>query len=183
MELQKQSVTIITTEKYSGDNLRIISSMNYIDLPPGGEKKFGTDSVVIKARRVNEYLEISSNTKLMPLSNIPYTENLMTTAGALFVTRNMDFKIGNTIKHKFVNLLKATGTIPDVPEVIDSVINIEKITVPAGTFNCYKVMNMVSGIMSFTYYTTDKKHIPVKTELIDPESGKFTMTLVLQKYE
>ena len=106
-----------------------------------------------------------------------------TTVGFRLVSRNMDFKIGNVRDYEFINLLTLKDTISKAPEARDSIMGIENVRTPAGTFDCYKVKNMVSGSESYNYYTTDARHIPVKTEIIDPKSGQPTMTQILQKYE
>ncbi len=183
LRIPSQAILIQSTETYAGENLQIVSSENSIKLPEQAAKKLEVDTLVIKARADKGELTISFNSHRLPRSVIPLTGPLTTTVGFRLVSRNMDFKIGNTFDYEFINLLTLADTISKAPKARDSIVGIEKIQTPVGSFECYKVKNMVSGSISYNYYTTDTRHIPVKTEIIDPRSGKLTMTLTLQKYQ
>ncbi len=183
LKIPSQAMVLHSTETYAGENLQIVSSENSFKLPEQAVKKLEVDTLVIKARADNDKLTISFNSHGLPPSVIPLTGSLTTTVGFRLVSRNMDYKVGNTFAYEFINLFTLADTISKAPEVRDSVVGIEKVQTPAGSFECYKVKNLVSGSESYNYYTTDTKHIPVKTEIIDPQSGKPAMTLTLQKYE
>ena len=107
----------------------------------------------------------------------------MTSAGSQLAVRDMKLELGQVYNYSYINLLKITGKSYQVQEITDSVLSIEKITTPLGTYDCYKVSNQSSGAIGFSYYTTDYKHIPLLIELIDPNSGEAIMVLTLQEYE
>lgn len=178
-----QKITIRSIEKYVGEKLTFESSENYIELPAGAVEKFGTDSVFIKAKRAGDLIELSSNSKLVKQSSLPYYKDFFTTTGATFVGRNIDFNVGWAFRHHYANLLAQTGFDIKIMAVVDSVTGIANVSTPAGDFRCYKVKSTVEQTVSYTYYSTDKRHIPVKTELIDPRSGEVVMSVTLQKYE
>ena len=60
-------------------------------------------------------------------------------------------------------------------------IGTENVTTPLGSFECYKVKNIVPGGFGYSYYTKDNEHLPVMTELIHPETGKPMSTVTLVK--
>ncbi len=178
-----QSIEMYSTETYGGEVLQIVSSENSFKLPDKAAEQLEVDTLVVKAKADLGKLTINFNSRRLPRSILPLTAPLTTTVGFRLVSRNMDFKIGNTRDYEFINLLTLIDTISKAPEARDSIVGIENVRTPAGTFDCYKVKNMVTGSESYNYYTTDARHIPVKTEIIDPKSGQPTMTLILQKYE
>lgn len=178
-----QSLVMHSKEIYTGEDLKIVSSENFHKLPIKAMKHLKVDTLVTKGQADKGKFKITFNSIELPESEIPLTEHLTTTVGFRLVSRNMNFKIGSTFEYDFINLLSLTDTISKAPDAKDTVIGIERIRTPAGNFECYKVKNLVTGSESYNYYTTDAKHIPVKTEIIDPLSGKPAMTIILQKYE
>jgi hypothetical protein len=128
-------------------------------------------------------LMVTANADIIQTGKIPIEGDYITGTGTQLLSRNMDFTTGSTSKYTFFNLLKL-GEKPYMPvQATDSIVGKEEVETPAGTFECYKVKNIVPGIIGYSYYTTDNRHIKVKTELIDPQSGKVSMTHILQKYE
>jgi hypothetical protein len=152
-------------------------------MPAEAVEKFGSDSVFIRAKRVGDLIEINSNSKLVLQSSLPYYKDFFTTTGATLVGRSIDFSIGWAVRHRYANFLAQTGSDIKMIMVVDSVSGIVNISTPAGDFRCFKVKSTVDQTISYTYYTTDKRHIPVKTELIDPRSGELAMSITLQKHE
>ncbi len=183
IEIPRQSMVIRSIEKYRGANLHFVSSENYFKLPPEAVAKFGSDSIYVIASLGKDSIVVKSNSKLVLAGELGNSDNFITTTGASLIGRNMNFGIGSTKKYRFVNFLAMTGLDFKVNEVIDSVMAIEKISTPAGEFECYKVKNIVGQTNSYTYYSTDKKHIPVRVDLYDTGGEQLAMRLTLQKYE
>jgi hypothetical protein len=183
LTIPSQLVIMFSTETYAGENLQIVSSENRYKLPDKAAKKAGIDTLVIAGQADSGKFKISFNTDKAPGSVLPLDKPLVTTVGYRLVSRNMDFKVGNYSDYGFVNLLTISDSISEVPMVRDSIIGTQEVETPVGDFQCYKVKNSVSGIESYNYYTTDARHIPVKTEIVDDRNGELVMTVTLQKYE
>jgi len=161
----------------------VISSSNKFFLPPGALASLGVDTLVIEAVRKGDSLYITSNSDKGPSETLALESGVMTSAGSQLAIRDMNLETGRVYKYSYINLLRFTGKSYQIQDVTDSVLNIEKITTPIGTFDCYKVRNRIPGAVGFSYYTADYKHIPLLIELLDPESNETIMTLTLQEYE
>jgi len=183
LEMPIQSIKIISEEKYSAGDLNLISSSNKFFLPPGALASLGVDTLVIEAVRKGDSLYITSNSDKGPSETLALESGVMTSAGSHLAIRDMNLETGRVYKYSYINLLRFTGKSYQIQDVTDSVLNIEKITTPIGTFDCYKVRNRIPGAVGFSYYTADYKHIPLLIELLDPESNETIMTLTLQEYE
>ncbi|UCD17950.1 MAG: hypothetical protein JSV44_03325 [Candidatus Zixiibacteriota bacterium] len=184
LKIPAQTITITSTEKYTDNDLNLISSENLIRLPAAAKDRFGTDSLVIKAVREKDSVAVTSNSAtLVPPCKLPLNGGLITSTGSLLATRLIDFKPGATRTYRYVNLLILTGQIYSAIEITDSVMGEVEITVPAGTFDCYKVKNTSERGTGFSYYDKGGNHIPVRTELIDQMSGEPVMEVILKKIE
>ncbi|MEW5925610.1 MAG: hypothetical protein AB1746_16630 [Candidatus Zixiibacteriota bacterium] len=183
LDISNQGIKIVSEEIYAFKDLRLSSSVNHFFMPPVAVEKLGTDSLIVKANRKGDTLFITTNSDKVPPGSMPFTNNMTTTTGSQLFARNMDFTIGKNHKYSYVNLLRVSGQSFQMMEVTDSIVSIEKITTPLGTFDCYKVLNTVPGALGYSYYTTDSRHLPVLVELLYPETKEKVMTLTLQKYE
>lgn len=183
LEMPGRSLTIKSLEEYSSDTLRLISSRKHFQLPPKVREKLKTDSLIIEAVPFHDSITISSSAMIAQTGAMPFPDRCVTSTGSQLILRDMNFKIGGTSEYSFINLLKFGERTFKVVPVVDSVTGKEVVTTPAGTFECFKVKNMVPGAMSYSYYSTDRRHIPVRIELIDPKTGEISRTHVMQKYE
>nr|MBN2276640.1 hypothetical protein [candidate division Zixibacteria bacterium] len=183
MEIPGQKVKITSLEKYVGRNIRLISSENTFKFPEIMKEKLKTDSLVIKAKVVGDSLDITANADIVQVGKIAFGPDCVTSTGSQLMARSMDFEVGKTIKYSFVNLLQLSNQQFSPIEVIDSVVGRQQVTTPLGTFDCYKVSNTVPGTKGYSYYTADQVRLPVRIELVDPESEEILMTLILQNYE
>jgi hypothetical protein len=183
LTIPNQLTIMFTDETYAGNDLHIVSSENRYKLPEKAAAKAGVDTLEIIGKVEDGKFKVSFNVDKINGSTLPLDKPLVTTAGFRLVSRNMDFKVGNYSDYGFINLLTISDSVSEVPTVRDSIIGTQNVETPAGNFECYKVKNNVSGIESINYYTTDSRHIPVKTEIIDDRTGKVAMTIILQKYE
>ncbi len=59
----------------------------------------------------------------------------------------------------------------------------EAVTVPAGTFKCFKVKNSVGQRLGYTYLTAEKHRLPVIIEVVDPANGAKLAKVELTKVE
>lgn len=183
LDISNQDIKIVSEENYSFKDLLLNSSINYFYMPPAAIEKLGTDSLIVKANRKGDTLFITTNSEKVPPGSMPFSTDMTTTTGSQLFARNMDFTVGKSYTYSYINLLRVTGQSFQKMEVTDSVVAIEKVTTPLGTFDCYKVLNTVPGALGYTYYTTDPRHLPVLIELLYPETKEKVMSLTLQKYE
>jgi len=182
LTITAQNIQMESVEKYKGDDLKFISSVNNINLPPRILEELGADSLVIQAHSDGDSIVIHNN--LDPANKVAYDHpaGFTTSVGSLLATRGMDFKPDRTFEYTFINLLAPSqGKYPAI-ESTDSVIQIETVTVPAGTYECYKVQNKTSGSTGFSFYAKELRNLPVNTKLIDSE-GSVVMELKLKEYK
>jgi len=184
IDIPSQKITLKSTEKYKGAELALISSENIIKLPPEAKRIQGTDSIAVHAIREKDSIIVSSNVpKMIPDSRIPADNNFITSVGSMLSSRTIEFKPGVTRTFSYSNFLLITGQPFSANVIIDSVIGLEKVIVPAGEFECYKVQSKSSGMTTFTYFSNDKNRIPVKTEVMDPTGEKSALVIKLKKIE
>jgi hypothetical protein len=183
LEIPHQSIRMTSIERYDCRNIRLISSENHLKFPPQAKERFGTDSVIVRAKTVGDSLQIASNVDAVPSMTIPFPDDMITSTGSQLVARNMKFETGSSLRYSFINLLILFDSTPVPQEVTDSVLGKETVSIPLGTYECYKVKNTVPGGIGYSYYTTDERHIPIKIVLMDPREMKPSMTLILQKHE
>jgi hypothetical protein len=183
LSIPSQSVTAKAFEKYKASNLRLISSENYFKLPAAAKEQLGTDSIVVRAIPFGDSLDITSNVAMIPGQKIAMPPDLVTSVGASLFIRGIDFKIGNSFKFNELDLLSLMNQNfkPGVQE--DSVIGEISVTVPAGTFECFKTKNMLGQAIGYGYYTKDKNHIPIMMEVVDAASGEQIAAISLKKVE
>ena len=183
IDIINQEIKMQTEERFEGDSLILTKSNNLYVLTPDMAKKMGADSIEIRAFKDGDSLKIRSNyTGAMP-GAMPYYDGLTTTTGTLLTARNKDFKPGYRNEYAFVNLLFMTGKPYQAIPAADSVIDLETVTVPAGTFECYKVRNDAVGAYGYSYFTKDGLHTPVKTVMLDNDTGKPVTELILMNRE
>ncbi len=184
IDMPSQKIYIVSTEKYRGRNLALISSDNFIKLPPEAKSAHGTDSIAITAVRDKDSIMVSSNVpKIAPSGTISPENNFITSVGAMLASRTIDFKPGATRSYSFANLLIMTGSPYRAIETVDSVIGEETITVPAGEFDCFKVLSRIGQNTSITYFSKGQNHIPVKTVVYDPTGNKTALEIILKKID
>jgi len=184
LDIINQGVSISVTETYTGKDLQLTKTTNLFRFPPEATAQLGVDSLVITGTREGDSLDITSTLpRMVPPCKVAMDKELVTSSGSLLTTRNMEFKKGTTRTFRFVNLLVLTGQVYSPVEIIDSVAGEMQVTVPAGTFDCYKVKNTSPGGFGYSYYSKDKGHAPVRTELIDPATNEVVMEVVLTKRE
>jgi len=182
LNIPSQSIEMKSTEVYAGEKLQIVSSDNRLRFPLSTMKSLKVDTLIVKGKSDQGKFTISFNSKSVEGSVLPLDGPLTTAVGYRLVLRNMNFDIGEYFDYGFVNLLTLSSSISEAPKARDSVIGVQEIDTPAGKYQCYKVRNSVGGSETFNYYSTDTRHIPVKTEIIDSKSGKQSMTITLKKY-
>jgi hypothetical protein len=179
-----QSLEIYSVEKYDARSLQLLSSQNHFKIPDKAKEELGLDSVLVKAQPRDDSLVVTSNSFIAPAGRIPFSSDLITTSGALLVSRNMDFEVGRSVSYQYINLLKLGSSEIKPVNATDSVIGVQTISTPAGRFECFKVKNTVAGgTYGYSYYTKEQPHLPVRTELVDPQSGNISMSIILLKSE
>jgi len=183
LDMPSQQIKINSKEEYAAKDLRLLFSVNEFLLPERAIQTFGTDSLVIEGKRKNDSLYITSNAATAEISAIALEDRFTTSTGTQLIVRNTDFSEGMVYSYSWVNLLKFSGQAFQKQTANDSVTSIVAITTPVGTFDCFRVANIVPGAKGFSYYTTDNRHIPMLIELINPENDEILMTLTLQEYE
>jgi hypothetical protein len=184
LDIPTQQAKIVSSELYQAADLKLISSQNVIYLPPEAKAQMGVDSLVITATGGKDSVDISSNVAFIPAGKIAWAENLTTSVGLFFTSRNYDFKPGLVRHVNIINLISFNGRPFESYPQIDSLIGEESVTVPAGTFTCHKLKSQGTGsVVNYTYYSNDKKRLPIMYEATDPTSGKTIAKLTLQKVE
>ena len=182
IEIKAQSVIINSAEQYIGSDHKFKSSDNEIIIPNTHGQEIGHDTIMVTANDMgNGKIKIVGNRNDIITSYIN-NENLLTGTGALLYTRNMNFTVGSSATYNFVNFYqvakeKEFHTI----QVKDSVVGIENVTTSLGSFECYKVKNIVPGGFGYTYYSNDENHLMIKSELMHPETGEPMSTVTLVK--
>jgi hypothetical protein len=183
-DIPAQQIKIKSVEKYRGNGLRFESANNSFKFPEEAKTQLGTDTVHLTAIAVGDSIEINSNApKLAPAGKIAHTENLSTSVGAILASRDFDFKIGAVKKYNEVDFLTFNGMPFHPTEDIDSVMGEQEITVPAGTFACYKLISQDPLAISYTYFTKDERRMPVMLEIYRAADTLQVVKMVLQKYE
>ncbi|MBN2226849.1 MAG: hypothetical protein JW763_05750 [candidate division Zixibacteria bacterium] len=184
LKITNQNIDISVTEIYNGGDFQLAKTINCFQFPAELRTQLGIDSLVITGVRTGDSLDITSNSSRMaPPCKVPVDKGLVTSSGSLLTTRNMSFTVGETRTFRYINLLMLTGQIYTPLEITDSVVGDAHITVPAGTFDCYKVKNSVAGSYGYSYYSKEKGHPVIRTELIDPETSEIVMEVVLNRRE
>lgn len=183
MELPDQDITIISLEKYRGEDFYFLESDNYFLFPESAKEKFGTDSLHIRAIRKGDSLKIKASGSPGVTGVISFPEGTTSNIGSLLLSRNMDFKVGNFNDINYVNIIKLSGQIPEIAKVRDSVIDVIEVFTPAGTFECYKVKNIVPETHGYTFYDKNNRHVMVKTEIVYAKNDNPYMTHTLTGYE
>jgi len=183
LEIPNQSVTIYSTEHYDGKSLRLMNSENSFKFPRQVSEKLKTDSLVIKAEITGDSMDITANADIIQVGKIPFRDDCITSTGSQLMARSMNFKIGQSKHYSFINLLMLSNKQFSQVSVVDSVIGREEVTTSLGTYDCYKVVNLVPGTKGYTFYTAGERHLPIKIELVDPANDEILMTLILKKYE
>jgi hypothetical protein len=184
LDVPSQSMKVKTIEKYRVADMQFISSENFFKLPPEAMAQLGTDSILVTAKAVQDSVEVTSSSPIIPSGKFYLPANLTTSVGAALTSRNSEFKAGTTRKFNMVNFVSFTGQPVTVFEEGDSVLTDTTITTPAGTFKCVKVRSLGDvGAINFTYYCREKNNLPVMFEAIDPTSSKPVARLVLRKLE
>jgi hypothetical protein len=183
LQIPSQNVTVKAFEKYNAADLRLISCENYFKLPAQAAEQLGTDSISIHAVPRGDSLEIISNVSIIPSQTVAVPRDIVTSVGASLFMRGIDFKIGNSVKFNEIDLisLMSQNFTPAIQE--DSVIGEIAVTVPAGTFDCFKTKNVLGAMFGYGYYTKDKNHIPIMLEIIDTASNKQMAVISLLKVE
>jgi len=182
-DIPSQQVEIKSTEKYRISDMRFISSDNMFKFPPEAKAQLGTDTILIKAQAVGDSIDITSNSPLAPSGRVPSYADLTTSIGAILTSRNYDFKSGNLRKYHQIDFLNFTGQPFSVDAKTDSVAEEESITVPAGTFNCYKTMRSMGEQVGYTYYAKEKNNLPVMLEVSNSATKTPLTRIVLTKVE
>lgn len=183
IEVHDQEITLLSKEIYEGNDLEFVMSRNTIMYPQELTEKMGTDSLSIWADVRDDSLQVRSDHTAAPPTSMPVYDGLITTAGSLLTSRSKNFTPGSRNEFAFVNLLLLTGKPFQAYPAADSVIGLDTITVPAGTFECYKVRNDVSGAYGYSYFATDSLYTPIKTEMLNINTGETITELVLTKKE
>jgi len=161
----------------------LISSVNRFELPAKMTEQLGVDTLRIIAERIGDSLEIKTNAEIIPAEKIAFPTGYVTSAGAQLVSRNLDFAVGHVTEHTSVSLV-ALGNLDFAPSImVDSVMGKENITISLGAFDCLKVKNTGRGVAGYSYYTPDPGHIPIKVDIINPETGNITISMILVKHE
>jgi len=181
LDIPSTSTIIRSMEKYNISDLKLVESLNYFKLPPGSKESIGTDSIAHKAFPEGDSLIIAArDNKMVVPGKIYFPSNTVTTTSSTVLSRAGDFAIGQSRSYKFINLLKITGKQFELADITDSITAIVEVDTPLGKMECYQIMNIVAGGFGYTYFTTDERHLPVKVELMDPESpDKPAMTILL----
>jgi len=182
LEIPAQFMKIVTREVYDGRNLELISSENTISIPEEAKEQLHVDSVVVSARRTEDTLDVVTNSYIAPSGRVIAGPDLTTNVGSILVSRYQNFDSDSSREYESVNLIKLGSEKVETFTARDSVVGIQQVSVPAGDFKCYKVLNMVSGVHGYTYYAVEENLVPVLIELIDPQSGQPSMTVTLQEY-
>ncbi len=182
-DLPAQKIQINSTEKYRISDMKFISSENTFYFPPEAKAQLGTDTILISGRSVNDSIEVTSNTPLAPAGKVSNPNDLTTSIGALLTGRNFDFKPGAVRKYHQIDFLNFTGQPFTVEARSDSIIGEDNVTVPAGTFKCFKTVRSMGEQIGYTYYAKEKGNLPVMLEVINLASGKPLTKIVLTKYE
>ena len=183
IHITSQAIKIFTKDKYTGKDLKLKSSDNKIILPNLDEaNSMKKDTITVSAVDIGDNrIKILGSREDIATSYID-NDNLITGTGALFFTRGMNFNVGSSVKYNFVNLYQISKDKEfSTKQVQDSVISEENITTPLGSFDCYKVKNIVPGGYGYSYYTKTDDHLPVKTELIHPKTGEPMSTVTLKR--
>lgn len=183
IDIPGQKVKIVSEEKYKGSGFRLLSSENYFLFPPEAKDRMGADSLHVSAVLEGDTLDIKSSGSAAVSGKLYFPESSVSSAGSMLKSRNLDFTIGNYVDYKFVNLIQLTGQFYELADVRDSVVGETEVETPAGTFECYRVKNIVTGSVGYSYYDKNEYNIPVKTELVYERTGNPLMTLTLIKYE
>jgi hypothetical protein len=183
LDIPGQKIKIYSNEVYEGENLRLVSSNNYFDYPQEFLERMQVDSALVDIVADGDSLKVKSNNKMARSGTIFYPENAITGLASSLKERSMNFEIGAVLKYQFVNLIQLTGREYSFYEVRDSVIELTAVNTPLGPFECYKVENTIAGTVSYIYYTSDSRHLPVKLEFLDPADNNITMTHTLIEYK
>lgn len=178
-----QDIKMGSIERFEGDDLIMTKSENYYKFNPEMAQARGVDSIFIRAYKDGDSLKIRSNYTGAVPGTMPYYDGLTSTTGSLLTSRNKNFTPGYRNEFAFINLLLMTGKPYEAYPAADSVIGVVTLTVPAGTFECYKVRNDAINAYGYTYFMKDGLHTPVKTELLDINTGETISELVLMKKE
>ena len=179
-----QRIQITSREKYRGNDFRFESADNLLIFPPEAKAQLGTDTVRLNAIVKNDTVEITSNLpRFAPSGKIPYTDNLTTSVGSIMASRDFDFRLGSIKNYNEVDFLSFNGMPFQASEDIDSVMGEQEVTIPAGTFPCFKLISQDPQAISYTYFTKDSRHIPVLLEIFRASDTVQVVKMILQKYE
>ncbi len=183
IKIIEQDIKMASIERFEGEDLILVESENYYKFSPEIAQARGVDSIFIRAFKDGDSLRIRSNYTGAVPGAMPYYDGLTTTTGSLLTSRNKNFTPGYRNELAFVNLLLMTGKPYEAYPAADSVMGLVTVTVPAGTFECHKVRNDAINAFGYTYFTKDGLHTPVKTEMLDFETGEPVTELILVKKE
>lgn len=167
LNINNRAVTIKTNELFDAQTFRLIKSDNYFYFASEAKVIYGIDSLKVTAQPVGESLEILASDTLAVSCRIPFYENLVTGMGAMLLGRSCVFDTGWSRSYRQINLINLTGQPYEIQNVTDSVIGEETIALAIGSYDCYKVMKIMPGILGFSYYDKEEDHLPIMIEAFD----------------